>query len=97
MNTISINQAYELLVRASGFIGDNGFFEPNFSFWHGHPDHVWLTLDDEIEECRYEFLEEEQDIEIAGSSVFIKDSNGDVIQITPVFTVDLEDKINLQS
>jgi hypothetical protein len=97
MVKISTKQAYELLIHASGFIGENGFFEPSFSFWHDHPDHIWLTLEDETEECRYEFTEEEQVVDIAICSVFIKDINGDTVQITPVFTENLEDKINLQS
>jgi len=95
MVKISTKQAYELLVHASGYIGDNGFLIPYWSFWHDHPDHVWLTLEDEEEECRYEFIEEEQIVDISLCSIFIKDTNGDTIQITPVFTENLEDKLNL--
>jgi hypothetical protein len=97
MIEITTQQAYELLVNASGFIGDNGFFIPYWSFWHDHPDHIWLTLEDEEEECRYEFNEHLQTIEVHGSSIFIKDTEGEIIQITPVFTIDLEDKFSLEN
>ena len=93
MKELTTHQVYQLMYHASGFIGDSGYLTSYYGGWKNNPDNVWMTLDDEVNDCRYEFNEKDQVVEVAGSSIFIKDTYGDVIQITPIFTVDLEQKV----
>lgn len=87
MKTISLQKAHSILEYCSAIIiEDYVLVYPSLSDLTGEDDNQWLYIswsDDKGREFDVEFIEENnKDITISGSTLFLKDNEGEEFQVT---------------
>jgi hypothetical protein len=93
VKTITLDQAYKILENAAAVIWDDNFLcYVSLSQLTDEPDNEWLRLhvtDDEGLEYSANFIQEgNETVRVEGSSMFLKDDNGDEVQVSVLAHVD---------
>ena len=82
---ISLQEAHDLILESSAIIINNDILlYPSLDSISGDPENEWLYLswDDGYHEFALKFIEEEQDIFFDGTTITMKDSEDDEVDLT---------------
>lgn len=94
MKTIILQQAYSILKNCAGVITEDHIITyPILSDLTGEDNNQWLYLswdEDGLEYSRTFLEKENNNVKIAGSSMFLKDNEGEEIQLTILTVQNLE-------
>jgi hypothetical protein len=94
MKEITLKEAYEILENASAIIiDDNVLVYPGLNEITGDlkNEFLYISWEEDGEEFEVNFLEgQNQTCEVVGSSLFLKDSDGEDTQLTILTTKELE-------
>ncbi len=95
MKTITLQEAHSILENCSGVINEEHVITyPNLADLTGDDDNEWLYIfwnDDKGQDYRVKCVEENnKEIKVSGSSMFLIDNEGDDFQLTVLVPQDLE-------
>lgn len=83
---ITLQEAYDLIENAIAVRIDNdGLCYPSLWELDGNPENEWLYLswgDSDYNEFAIKFIEEDQEIYFDGSTIYMKDGDGDDCELT---------------
>ena len=91
---ITLQKAYELIESSAAIIIDNNtLMYPCLDELNGEPDNEWLycSWNDDYNDYYIKFIEEDQDIFFDGSTITMKDSEDDLIEIKLLVPMNLKD------
>lgn len=97
MKTITLKQAEKLLHSCSGVITSYTIVYPDVFGVEDDPENMWLQLkwtDDELYDYEAEFYEKDnQEIRFEGSCLFLKDSEGEEVEVSLLVPMKIEQEI----
>lgn len=97
MKTITLQEVYQILEDCSGIVTeDHVITYPSLADLTGEDDNQWLNISwiDEGQDFDIVFIEENnKEIKVSGSSMFLEDEDGDEFQITVLVPQNLEQTV----
>lgn len=94
MKIITLKEAFDILEDCAGVITeDHVITYPNLDSLNGEGDNEWMRLSWDSDGLEFDtsFIEEDnQNVRVVGSSMFLKDEEGDEFQLTILTPQNLE-------